>query len=70
MEQIALDEIRGSPPEQRLHETREHQLLTLIGELLETNQALRFKVEQLERQGEKTESALEQATRWSGWLLL
>ncbi len=69
MEQIALDEIRGSPTEMRLHEARQQQLLTLIGELLQANQELRFKVTELEQQAGTAESALDEAARWSGCLL-
>ena len=40
----------GSP----LIETREEQLLKLVGELLQTNQDLRFTVERLEQAAERT----------------
>jgi hypothetical protein len=57
-------------PEQRLaHEAREEQLLTLVGELLQTNQELRFKVAELERRADAAEDALDASSRWSGFLL-
>jgi hypothetical protein len=48
---------------------REEQLLTLVGELLQTNQELRFKVADLERQVKSADCALDEANRWSGFLL-
>ena len=69
MEQITLDEIRGRPADVRLHEARQHQLLTLVGELLQTNQELRFKVAELERRADAAEDALNATSRWSGFLL-
>ena len=69
MEQITLGEIRGSPADVRLHEARKHQLLTLVGELLQTNQELRFKVAELERRTDAAEDALDASSRWSGFLL-
>jgi len=69
MEQITLDEIRGRPADVRLHEARQHQLLTLVGELLQTNQELRFKVAELERRAGAAEDALDATSRWSGFLL-
>jgi hypothetical protein len=69
MEQITLGEIRGSPADVRLHEARQHQLLTLVGELLQTNQELRFKVAALERRADAADDALDATSRWSGSLL-
>jgi hypothetical protein len=50
-------------------EPREEQLLTLVGELLQTNQELRFKVAELERRADAAEDALDETSRWSGFLL-
>ena len=69
MEQITLDEIRGRPADVRLHEARQGQLLTLVGELLQTNQELRFKVAALERRADDADDALDATSRWSGSLL-
>ena len=69
MEQITMDEIRGRPADVRLHEARQHQLLTLVGELLQTNQELRFKVAELERRADAAEDALDASSWWSVFLL-
>jgi hypothetical protein len=69
MEQIASHETTKSPEEQLAHEARQEQLLTLVGELLQTNQELRFKVAELERRADTAEDALDAASRWSGFLL-
>jgi len=50
-------------------EAREEQLLTLVGELLQTNQELRFKVAELEQQTKSMTRALEETNLWSGSLL-
>jgi hypothetical protein len=50
-------------------ETRNRQLQSLVGELLETNQQLRFKVAGLERRLERTERGLADATISAGMLL-
>jgi hypothetical protein len=44
-------------------------LQVLIGELLEENQKLRFKVAALERQAQSAERGLANATKWAGTLL-
>jgi hypothetical protein len=69
MEQIALHETSRRPETMRAVEAREEQLLTLVGELLQTNQELRFKVAELERRADAAESALDETSRWSGFLL-
>jgi hypothetical protein len=69
MEQIALHETAKSPEEGLGHVARQEQLLTLVGELLQTNQELRFKVAGLERRAEAAEDALDASSRWSGFLL-
>jgi hypothetical protein len=69
MEQMALHEISRSREGTRTVEAREAQLLTLVGELLQTNQELRFKVADLERQVKSADCALDKANRWSGFLL-
>ncbi|HUD55476.1 MAG TPA: hypothetical protein VMR02_09630 [Terracidiphilus sp.] len=69
MEQVFMQETHKSPDERLALDTRNHQLLTLVGELLHTNQELRFKVAELERQAESADCALEEASRWSGFLL-
>ena len=43
MEQVLIQETHKSPDEPLALERRNHQLLTLVGELLQTNQELRFK---------------------------
>jgi hypothetical protein len=43
MEQVLIQETHKSPDEPLALERRNHQLLTLVGELLRTNQELRFK---------------------------
>ena len=48
-EQVS-NETRRAPEEFLLLEARQDTLLTLIGELLQTNEALRLKVAQLEAQ--------------------
>jgi hypothetical protein len=69
MEQIALHEAIKSPEELHAVEARQQQLLTLVGELLQTNQELRFKVAELERRADAAEDALDASSRWSGFLL-
>jgi len=69
MEQIALHETTMRPEELPAVEVRQHQLLTLVGELLQTNQELRFKVAELERRADAAEDALDATSRWSGLLL-
>jgi hypothetical protein len=57
-------------PEEILSLQAQHdRLLTLVGELLEANQQLRFKVAQLERQAESAERGLAAATAWAPLLL-
>ena len=69
MEQVLIQETHKSPDEPLALETRNHQLLTLVGELLQTNQELRFKVAELEKRADVADSALKEASRWSGFLL-
>ena len=69
MEQIALHETSRRPQGKSMVEPREEQLLTLVGELLQTNQELRFKVAELERRADAAEDALDETSRWSGFLL-
>jgi hypothetical protein len=49
-------------------EAQHDRLLTLVGELLEANQQLRFKVAQLERQAESAQRGLADATSWAALL--
>jgi hypothetical protein len=69
MEQMSLDEIILSPEALQATEARQGQLLALVGELLQTNQELRFKVAALERLADAAEDALDATSRWSGFLL-
>jgi hypothetical protein len=69
MERVFMQETHKSPDERIALATRNHQLLTLVGELLQTNQELRFKVAELEEQAESADFALDEASRWSGFLL-
>jgi len=69
MEQITLHETIKSPEDLPAVESHQHQLLTLVGELLQTNQELRFKVAELERRADAAEDALNATSRWSGFLL-
>jgi hypothetical protein len=69
MEQVVMQETHRSTDEGLALETRNHQLLTLVGELLQTNQQLRFKVAELEQRADAADSALDAASRWSGFLL-
>ena len=55
---------------QILLETQHRRLQVLVGELLCTNQELRFKVAQLEERAESAESGLAGASQWSGALFL
>ena len=69
MEQVSMQKMHKSTDERLALETRNHQLLTLVGELLQTNQELRFKVAELEQRADVADSALKEASRWSGFLL-
>jgi hypothetical protein len=69
MEQMALHDISRIREGPRMVEAREEQLLTLVGELLQTNQELRFKVAELEQQTKSMTRALEETNLWSGSLL-
>ncbi|MGA8668231.1 MAG: hypothetical protein WB679_00055 [Terracidiphilus sp.] len=69
MEQVSMQEMHKSTDERLALETRNHQLLTLVGELLHTNQQLRFRVAELEQRADAADSALDATSRWSGFLL-
>jgi hypothetical protein len=69
MEQVLMQEMHKSTDERLALETRNHQLLRLVGELLQTNQQLRFKVAELEQRADAADGALDEASRWSGFLL-
>jgi hypothetical protein len=51
-----------APAESLPLEEQNARLMVLVGELLEANQQLRFRVAELERQGERTASALTEAS--------
>lgn len=51
-----------APAEALPLEEQNARLMALVGELLETNQQLRFRVAELERQGKRTASALANAS--------
>lgn len=50
-------------------EASNRRLQSLVGELLATNQELRFKIAALERQVGQAERGLTNATSWAGMLL-
>jgi hypothetical protein len=63
MEQIAMHETsRGPDAAPPAIKAREEQLLTLVGELLATNQELRFKVERLEQAAEHAARMAEESS--------
>jgi hypothetical protein len=55
-----------SPKPQLPAEEQNKRLHVLVGDLLKTNQELRFRVAFLERQAESLERGLKSATAWSG----
>lgn len=61
--------ISATPDATPAAETGNHRLQSLVGELLETNQELRFKVAALEQQLGQAERGLASATSWAGLLL-
>ena len=60
---------KAEAAEKPLTAERPEQLHLLIGELLEENQKLRFKVAALEEQAQTTERGLADTTKWAGMLL-
>lgn len=50
-----LDEMAGAEPQSQALNSENRRLQVLVGELLKTNQELRFKVEELEKQTESAE---------------
>jgi hypothetical protein len=65
-----MEEIKPAAPQGALPLEAEHRRLQkLLGELLQTNQELRFKVEQLEKQAERAELGLKRACATAGMLL-
>jgi hypothetical protein len=58
----------AAPDASRVLEAKNHQLQTLVGELLATNQQLRFKVAQLEEETKSLESGLAQSCAAAGAL--
>lgn len=65
-----MDTTMSTAPDLSITEERKHQRLqTLVGELLVTNQQLRFRVEQLEQEKGLAERALASATAVAGLLL-
>jgi hypothetical protein len=50
------------------HAEQNKRLQALVGELLKTNQELRFKVASLEREAETMERGLKSATAWGGMI--
>jgi hypothetical protein len=59
----------AAPAESHRLEEQNARLMTLVGELLETNQQLRFKLAELEQQSNRTASALAEASAVYGLLL-
>jgi hypothetical protein len=53
-----------------LLEAKNHQLQVLVGELLATNQELRFKLEQLKQRAERAEQGLAHSIHAAGALWL
>jgi hypothetical protein len=65
----AMTQPRGNDQNDSLVLKEQHdRLQVLVGELLEENQKLRFKLSHLEQQAKSAERGLEEATRWSGAL--
>jgi hypothetical protein len=65
-----IDETKLAAPHGALPLEVEHRRLqTLVGELLQSNQELRFKVEQLEKQAESAERGLRNACSTAAMLL-
>ena len=58
-----------APDELHLLEARHDRLQKLVGELLRTNEELRFKVAHLEQKAERTARALDEASAIYGLLL-
>jgi hypothetical protein len=63
------EQTNRTAPERLLLEAEHRRLQTLVGELLSTNQELRFKVEQLEKQAESAERGLRRACSTAGMLM-
>jgi len=65
-----MEQTMITAPDARLAlEAKHRRLQTLVGELLVTNQQLRFRVEQLEREKESAERALAHATAGAALLM-
>jgi hypothetical protein len=64
-----MDTTSRAPDEQVSMAARCEQLQALVGELLQTNQELRFKVETLERQAENMGRGLAATQVSAAWLL-
>jgi hypothetical protein len=58
----------AAPDDAVARQAKTHQLQILVGELLTTNQELRFKVEQLTERAETAEQGLAQSCRAAGAL--
>ena len=59
-----------APEASALLEAKNHQLQVLVGELLATNQELRFKLEQLKQRAERAEQGLAHSIDAAGALWL
>jgi hypothetical protein len=65
-----LESMTSATPDASLElETANRRLQSLVGELLATNQELRFKIVALETQVGQAKRGLSNATRWAGMLL-
>jgi predicted RNase H-like nuclease (RuvC/YqgF family) len=66
---MQLNESLAAAPEDRLsQEEQNRRLQAMVGELLKTNQELRFKVASLEREAESLERGLKSATASAGFM--
>ncbi|HEX3891558.1 MAG TPA: hypothetical protein VHW46_03210 [Terracidiphilus sp.] len=61
MDETKFHQASGSP-EAFAQDARQEQLLTLVGELLTTNQELRFKLAQVEREAERATRAAKESS--------
>ena len=64
-----MEQDNKAPDELLSLEAQHDRLLTLVGELLEANQKLRFKVAELERKAESAERGLANAAAWAALLV-
>ncbi len=70
METAQVEPLMSATPDASLAlEASNRRLQSLVGELLATNQELRFKIAALERQVGQAERGLAKATNWAGMLL-